>query len=383
MTTIQQQAQKSKPFFGNFYKREVALLRAKKIMRLALIALGAALGLWVGVRFVLPLFFPVLFGLAVAALVERPARALRKKTGLPQGAAAFFCVLGLYALAGAAGFFLCRLLCSELTAFARQLPAMAARLASPLAALKKTLFSIAARFPDGIGSGLRAGLESFFASGAALGSRVYEALFRFASGFLGRLPDLFLALVSAVLASFMLAGQLGQLRLWCAARIPAAAQAKLRRLAGHLKTTLGAWVKAQLQLMSVTFFILTAGFLLLRLQYALLFSLLITLIDALPLFGTGTVLIPWSMAQFLQGNSRCGVGLLLLYAASALVRQALEPRLLGGQLGLPPVVTLAALYAGWRVMGVAGMVLFPLLAVFCLQIYRSLPPAGSAPPAGE
>lgn len=358
-------------------------MRTKQLARLALIVLAAALGLWVGVRFLLPLFFPVLFGLAVAALVEKPVQALRKKSGLPQGAAAFFCVLGLYALAGAALALLCRLLCSELTAFCRQLPAMAARLAPPLTALRERLFSLADRFPDGVGSGLRAGLESFFASGAGLGSRVYEALFRFASGFLGKLPDLLFAFVTAILASFMLSGQLDALRQWLAGRIPARQLASLRRVGGHFKATLGAWLKAQLRLMSVTFCILTAGLLVLGTPYALLFSLLITLIDALPVFGTGTVLIPWSMAQFLQGNTRCGIGLLLLYAASALTRQALEPRFLGGQLGLPPVATLAALYAGWRVMGVAGMLLFPLLAVFCLQIYRSLPPAGSEPPAAK
>ena len=78
------------------------------------------------------------------------------------------------------------------------------------------------------------------------------------------------------------------------------------------------------------------------------------------------------MAQFLRGDTRCGVGLLLLYAVAALTRQALEPRLLGGSLGLPPVVTLAALYVGYRVMGVAGMIVFPLLAVFCCQLYRSI-----------
>lgn len=110
---------------------------------------------------------------------------------------------------------------------------------------------------------------------------------------------------------------------------------KLSKVRTHLSMTLGAWLRAQGKLMGVTFLILTAGFFFLRVEYALLFALLITIIDALPVFGTGTVLIPWSMAQFLRGDTRCGVGLLLLYAVAALTRQALEPRLLGGSLGLP------------------------------------------------
>lgn len=92
-------------------------------------------------------------------------------------------------------------------------------------------------------------------------------------------------------------------------------------------------LRAQGKLMGVTFLILTAGFLLLGVDYALLLALLTTVIDALPVFGTGTVLLPWSLLEFVRGNARRGVGFLLLYAAAALTRQALEPRLLGGQIG--------------------------------------------------
>ena len=121
--------------------------------------------------------------------------------------------------------------------------------------------------------------------------------------------------------------------------------------------------------MGVTFLILTAGFFFLRVEYALLFALLITIIDALPVFGTGTVLIPWSMAQFLRGDTRCGVGLLLLYAVAALTRQALEPRLVGKQVGLNPVLTLLALYTGYRLLGVGGMIVFPIAAMLFKQLW--------------
>ena len=348
---------------------------AKKIGKLALIALAAALGLWVTACVLLPVFWPLVIGLGVALLARKPVAALRRHTKLPRGIAAFFCVLGIYALALSGAFFLGRLLCGEVMDFVRQLPQLAARLEEPAKALEERLYAIAEKFPDGIGSGLRAGLKSFFESGALLGSKIYEGLFRFASGFLGKLPDLVLGSVTAVISSFMIAAEWEELCRWFSLHTPKTLQKKLGRLGGHLSSTLGAWLRAQLRLMGVTFLILTAGFLLLRVDYALLFALLVTIIDALPVFGTGTVLIPWSMVQFIQGNTRCGVGFLLLYAAAALTRQTLEPRLLGGQIGLSPVVTLAALYAGYRVMGVAGMIVFPLLAVLCLQIYRSIPAA--------
>ena len=348
-------------------------VQAKKIGRIAAITLAAALGLWLLAGVLLPVFWPLVIGFGVAALARRPIAALRARTGLSRGLLAFVCVLGVYVLAGLALFFLCRILCTELTGFLRQLPQLAGRLEAPVQALEKRLYAAAETFPDGIGSGLRAGLETIFESGALLGSKIYEGLFQFASDFLGKLPDLVLGAVTAIISSFMIAAEWETICRWCAARIPERTKQKLLDVLGHLSSTLGAWLRAQLKLMGVTFLILTAGFLFLQVEYALLFALLITVIDALPVFGTGTVLIPWSMVQFLQGNTRCGVGFLLLYAAAALTRQALEPRLVGGQIGLSPVVTLAALYAGYRVMGVAGMIVFPLLTVFCCQIYRALP----------
>ena len=329
-------------------------MRARKLGTIVLIAVCAAGGLWLFAAVLFPLLLPLFIGLAVAAMARRPVRALERRTKLPRGLAAFLCVLGIYALAGTGLFLLCRLLCREVGGFLHQLPELAGRLEGPAKALQDRLYAIADKFPDGVGSGLRAGLTSFFESGAGFGAKLYERLFTLASGFLGKLPDLVLGAVTALLSSFMLTAELDDLTRAYRRHVPKSWQEKLSFARTHLSSTLGAWLRAQGKLMGVTFLILT------------------TVIDALPVFGTGTVLLPWSLLEFVRGNARRGVGFLLLYAAAALTRQALEPRLLGGQIGLPPAVTLAALYVGYRVMGVAGMIVFPLLSVFCCQIYRAL-----------
>ena len=347
-------------------------MRARKLGTIVLIAVCAAGGLWLFAAVLFPLLLPLFIGLAVAAMARKPVSMLERRTKLPRGLAAFLCVLGIYALAGTGLFLLCRLLCREVGGFLHQLPALAARLEEPAKALQDRLYAIADKFPDGVGSGLRAGLTSFFESGAGFGAKLYERLFTLASGFLGKLPDLVLGAVTALLSSFMLTAEFDDLTGAYRRHVPKSWQEKLSFARTHLSSTLGAWLRAQGKLMGVTFLILTAGFLLLGVDYALLLALLTTVIDALPVFGTGTVLLPWSLLEFVRGNARRGVGFLLLYAAAALTRQALEPRLLGGQIGLPPAVTLAALYVGYRVMGVVGMIVFPLLSVFCCQIYRAL-----------
>ena len=98
-------------------------------------------------------------------------------------------------------------------------------------------------------------------------------------------------------------------------------------------------------------------------------ALVITAVDALPVFGTGTILIPWALVLFLRGQTKTGVGLVVLYGAAALSRQALEPRLVGKQVGLNPVLTLLALYTGYRLLGVGGMIVFPITAMLLKQIW--------------
>ena len=121
-------------------------------------------------------------------------------------------------------------------------------------------------------------------------------------------------------------------------------------MAGGLREALGGWLKAQGLLMLITFGELAAGFLLLRVELSLLLAGLVALVDALPVFGTGTVLLPWAVLALLGGDVRMSVGLLVLYSVISLVRSLLEPR---------------------QALGVLGMLLAPLAAVLARQLWDS------------
>ena len=138
--------------------------------------------------------------------------------------------------------------------------------------------------------------------------------------------------------------------------------------ARRMRGVLGKWLLAQCKLMSITFAIVAAGLTLLRIPSSLLWALLVALVDALPILGTGTVLVPWSVVSFLQGDTPRALGILGIYITAALTRSMLEPKLLGQHLGLDPLVTLIALYIGYRLWGVGGMILAPLLTVAVLQL---------------
>jgi len=136
-----------------------------------------------------------------------------------------------------------------------------------------------------------------------------------------------------------------------------------------LLVTIGRWLRAQCVLIVITFFQLLVGLLLIRQPYALLLAVVIAFIDALPVFGTGTVLLPWAVLCCLEGNFPKGIALTALYLVIWLVRSIMEPKLMAKSAGLPPLPALMAMYVGFCAMGVAGMVLAPMALMLVKQLH--------------
>ena len=168
----------------------------------------------------------------------------------------------------------------------------------------------------------------------------------------------------------MVSARLPKLRRWLTTR-PFWEKLKLWRSAAvSLRGALGGWVKAQLKLALLCFGILTVGFLVLGIPYAPVWGALIALVDAIPVLGTGTVLLPWAFVCLVQGNGLRALGLVVVCLVAMVSRSFLEPRLVGRQLGLDPLMTLVALYTGFRIWGVGGMLIAPLLCVAAGEVIK-------------
>ena len=207
------------------------------------------------------------------------------------------------------------------------------------------------------------------AQGIALPNRFYDWLSGLVVKTASVLPQGFLFLFTTLLATYFASAGLPELRGALKQKLPAAWGPRLGAGRDQLKRVLGGWLKAQGLLMLITFGELAAGFLVLRVDLALLLAAVVALVDALPVFGTGTVLLPWAVFAFLGGDRWLALGLLILYGVITLVRNVLEPRLVGEKLGLHPLLALAAMYVGFQAFGVAGMILVPLLAVLAKGLW--------------
>ena len=343
-------------------------------MKTLLRALSLFLLIWLGVRILLPFFLPLLLGGLIALAAEPMAGFLARKCRLPRFAAAGLGVTGALILICAVLILTLALLLREVGTLIAVLPDMEQAATAGLSTLSQWVFSRISRLPQGIRSIVRRGAEDFFSGGTQMLQQILRYAVSLTGGFLTSVPNGALILFTSLISAYMISGRMPGIRKWIRSKIPRERLEKLRSDLRRVRQALGSWLKAQLKLMAITWVILFLGLMLLRISHAPLWAAAVALVDAFPILGTGTVLLPWSGICFLQGDSPRALGLLGIYALVTLSRSVLEPKILGSQLGLDPLVTLTALYAGYRLWGLAGMIFAPVLTVAAIQILHPSEP---------
>lgn len=217
------------------------------------------------------------------------------------------------------------------------------------------------RFPILSGGEILPLLSGVFAEAASYAAgAIAEAL----GGIVQSLPSVMAGVVFGVVAFVYLMADLPGAAAGVRALMPARwAEGASRALSGA-ESALFSYLRSCLILYSVTFTCLLVGLWALGVASPFVIALSIAFVDALPVFGCGTVLVPWAVWSFAAGEIGRGAGLLILFLVTYLVRQFLEPRLIGRMTGAHPFVALAAVYIGWRLAGVLGLVLAPVALVF-------------------
>lgn len=184
------------------------------------------------------------------------------------------------------------------------------------------------------------------------------------------IPGALVYTVVTILSSyFFIADQDNIWKMW-KKYLPEQVNRYLTYLRRDAKQLIGGYFLAQFKIMFVVAGMLLAGFWILGIEHAVLLSCAIAVLDFLPMFGTGTALIPWAIFQVLEGNYAMAAGMILLYVLTQVVRQMIQPKIVGDSMGLPPFFTLFLLFIGFKVHGLSGMILAVPFGMLGLRFYE-------------
>ena len=332
----------------------------RESVRRATVLAGSFLGIWLFLKFLFPIFLPFFLGFLLALAAE-PVVRLATRMKLPRWAATgagvsltLILLTGLVGLVGAS-------LVKELGVLAGRLPDLEDTAIQTADRLRLFLHNAADRAPAGVQPLVNRSVDRLFDSGTSFVEQATGRLPAAISGFLSRVPDGALGIGTGVLSGFMFSARLPKLKEKASEKLPESWRTQLLPALKRSKNALLGWLKAQCKLMGVTFCIVTVGLLLLGIPLAPLWAVGVALVDAVPLLGTGTVLVPWALVCLVQRQHLRSIGLLCIYGVALLTRTALEPRLVGRHLGLDPLVTLVFFYLGYRFWGILGMLLAPMV----------------------
>lgn len=329
--------------------------------------------LWVLVKHLLSPILPFVIAYVTATFLRPCIDKICKRTGMNRKAAAFLTVGFVFALVfSVTGIFFGRLI-SELEGISKDITGGGADFIEGLFSDARSITDklpiikdiddkeMAQRLKNALSSMLEGALSSF-------ASRIPD----FIMGIFSSLPGIILFTITLICATFYLGADISSLNVMIMKAVPREHRGKIISAKERLMSAGAKYIKAYAIILFITFIQLLIGFFILKIPYALTLSAVIALIDILPVLGVGTVLVPWAAVLLLTGDSYTGVGLLIVFGVIWLVRQVSEPKIVGQSLGIHPLLTLAAMYIGFKLVGFGGLFLFPIGAMIGKCVYDSL-----------
>jgi len=343
----------------------------RRAANITIIVMGIALLLWLFFKYAFGAMIPFILAALVAAVVSSPAKRIAAKTKLPQKLTAAAFVIFLIAA-------VCSLLYLAISRLTFELGNLLERLSNDPQVVSRTIEELIIKLnaKDSKLGILQSILDSeaFKKIGIDLDRMTESAISSIVSSLaetvsaavmtaVSSVPSLILSVIVFLISAFYFAMDSDAISKGIMNILPSKWQQKLPRLKNKLTKTLSGYIKAYLLIMLITFLEIFIGLSVLGVNYAFIIAIIIAIVDVLPVLGTGTVLIPWSIFAFLSSDIALGIGLCVLYAVTIIVRQIIEPKIIGSTLGLHPLLTLASVYIGLDILGFIGIFIGPIIAM--------------------
>ena len=321
-------------------------------------------------KYILPILTPFIIGFCVAALVRLPLRKLHLKNPRhARWASALLCIL-VYVLIGGLIILVGVRLVSEVGAFISALPGIVESLIPHLTELGDEIEALLSPFGPSVARWVIELGDSIVQHLGQFATDLSAAAVKLVANGAVSLPGLIISIILTIVSTFYIAADYDMVIGFFKKLIPAQKREVVLGALGYGKTAVLAFIKSYSIMFGVTFLELCIGLSLLKIPYAIPIALAIAVFDLMPVLGVGGILLPWSAILVCMGNFPLAIGVLLLYITIAIVRNTLEPRIVGSHIGLHPLATLVAMILGLKLIGLFGMLLFPISLVAATQFLK-------------
>ncbi len=332
------------------------------VLKWGAIALLLGLAVYLGFRFLLPVLAPFIVAFLLARLIEPLVRSLCRRGIKREYASGFVTLLFVGALFGGIIAIIAKS-ANEVSEIGEELPHLLNSAADLVADTRHKVSDIMVEMPPelvGIVDNSMVSLSGFMSS---LPARASEWLLGFFSVLAQETPGILLFTVTCLMCIYFISASFPDVQAFLDIHLSEKWQRRRRKIGEHMRFTVWKYIQAQAILTLITFAELLLAFWLLKIERAFMLAVVVALLDALPVFGAGLVLLPWSVFLLILGDIPTALGLLIAWLIITLLHNCLQAKLLGDKLGLHPLITLLSIYVGWSFSGVWGMILFPMVAL--------------------
>lgn len=326
---------------------------------------------------IIPLFLPFVIGLLFAAIMLPPVNFLTckiKRCKIKRSIATLLAMVIIYGIITFLLFMTFRQLFIEVKKLSINLP-------STLDWVEKTLTEWGNRFlpasadaivqKDLLTSSLNTLSNSILVFFKGLLNRITPVVASGAWTTVTSIPQILLTLVMTVMASYYFTSDKTKILDYFTHALPSPIFNQVKRLKNNIGHAIVQQIKAQIFVSLAIMVALVIGFIIIGIDYALLLGICIGFLDVLPIIGAGTFLIPWAVFNLFAGNLPLGIGLVINYLVVVIIRQIIEPKIVGNQLGLYPLVSMVSMFIGLRLLGFLGLIIGPVAANICKVVLEN------------
>lgn len=342
----------------------------KVLVSLVFSLTATVLFIYVGIKAIF-YFMPFVIGWILSVIAGPLVTFLEKKLKIMKRLGSAITIILVLALCIGLFYLIISQIWEEISVLIRNFPSMyhdLERGLSQIGAQGNTLFE---RFPEQIQNSWATLMNNLDDTASSLIGRIGEPTIEVAGNVAKRIPSVLIGTIVAFVSAYFFIADKENLGEWVKKVVPKSITSRLLLVGENLKYAMGGYFKAQFKIMGVVFAILLVGFTLMQIRFSILLAIVIAFLDFLPFFGTGTALIPWAIYKFLVGDYKMVAALVILYGVTQLVRQLIQPKLVGDSMGLNPLYTLFLLYLGYRVGSVLGMIFAVPIGLILLNLYQA------------